>query len=80
MERFYTIRELMEILQLSYTTVYGMCANGTLSSVKIGGSIRNTARESKKIHPGKHEGRSKKWMTWKSSWAAYILPKRSQPC
>ncbi|GFN31666.1 helix-turn-helix domain-containing protein [Paenibacillus xylaniclasticus] len=40
MERFYTIREVMEILQLSYTTVYGMCANGTLSSVKVGGSIR----------------------------------------
>ncbi|WP_426984057.1 helix-turn-helix domain-containing protein [Brevibacillus borstelensis] len=39
MERFYTIREVMEILQLSYTTVYGMCTNGTLSSVKVGGSI-----------------------------------------
>ncbi|WP_430069342.1 helix-turn-helix domain-containing protein [Paenibacillus naphthalenovorans] len=40
MERLYTIREVMDILQLSYTTVYVMCSNGTLPSCKVGGSIR----------------------------------------
>lgn len=40
MERLYTIREVMEVLQLSYSTVYAMCNNGTLSSCKVGGSIR----------------------------------------
>ncbi|MGE7273580.1 helix-turn-helix domain-containing protein [Brevibacillus panacihumi] len=40
MERLYTIREVMDILQLSYTTVYAMCSNGTLPSCKVGGSIR----------------------------------------
>jgi|GEM_PF-4562884 len=40
MERLYTIKEVMDILQLSYTTVYAMCSNGTLPSCKVGGSIR----------------------------------------
>ncbi|GKU80504.1 helix-turn-helix domain-containing protein [Paenibacillus sp. L3-i20] len=40
MERLFTIKEAMEILNLSYTTVYGMCNNATLPSVKVGGSIR----------------------------------------
>lgn len=40
MERLYTIKDVMNILQLSYSTVYGMCNNGTLQSVKVGGSIR----------------------------------------
>ncbi|WP_430094175.1 helix-turn-helix domain-containing protein [Paenibacillus cisolokensis] len=40
MERLYTIKDVMNILQLSYTTVYAMCNNGTLPSVKVGGSIR----------------------------------------
>ncbi|MFD0716223.1 helix-turn-helix domain-containing protein [Paenibacillus sp. GCM10027626] len=40
MERLFTIREVMDILQLSYTTVYAMCNNGTLPSCKVGGSIR----------------------------------------
>ncbi|TGV29327.1 DNA-binding protein [Mesorhizobium sp. M00.F.Ca.ET.186.01.1.1] len=40
MERLYTIREIMDILQLSYTTVDAMCSNGTLPSCKVGGSIR----------------------------------------
>ncbi|GGG19588.1 helix-turn-helix domain-containing protein [Paenibacillus aceti] len=40
MERLYTIREVMEVLQLSYSTVYAMCNNGTLPSCKVGGSIR----------------------------------------
>ncbi|MDF9843811.1 excisionase family DNA binding protein [Paenibacillus sp. PastF-1] len=40
MERLYTIREVMDILQLSHTTVYAMCQNGQLPSCKIGGSIR----------------------------------------
>jgi len=40
LERLYTIKDVMEILQLSYTTVYAMCHNGTLPSAKVGGSIR----------------------------------------
>ncbi|WP_143106752.1 MULTISPECIES: helix-turn-helix domain-containing protein [unclassified Cohnella] len=40
MERLYTIKDVMDILQLSYTTVYAMTHNGTLPSVKVGGSIR----------------------------------------
>ncbi|MNN58231.1 Helix-turn-helix domain protein [compost metagenome] len=40
MERLYTIREVMEVLQLSYSTVYAMCNNGSLPSCKVGGSIR----------------------------------------
>ncbi|KWX87941.1 hypothetical protein AMQ83_09990 [Paenibacillus riograndensis] len=40
MERLFTIKEAMDILQLSYTTVYAMCNNGTLPSCKVGGSIR----------------------------------------
>ncbi|WP_223068827.1 helix-turn-helix domain-containing protein [Paenibacillus caui] len=40
MVRLYTIKEVMDILQLSYTTVYAMCSNGTLPSCKVGGSIR----------------------------------------
>ncbi|MGZ0039781.1 helix-turn-helix domain-containing protein [Paenibacillus ottowii] len=40
MERLFTIKETMDILQLSYTTVYAMCQNGTLPSCKVGGSIR----------------------------------------
>lgn len=40
MERLFTIKETMDILQLSYTTVYGMCNNATLPSIKVGGSIR----------------------------------------
>lgn len=40
MEQLFTIKDVMEILQLSYTTVYAMCNNGTLPSLKVGGSIR----------------------------------------
>ncbi|WP_078502645.1 helix-turn-helix domain-containing protein [Paenibacillus selenitireducens] len=40
MERLFTIKEAMDILQLSYTTVYGLCNNGGLPSCKVGGSIR----------------------------------------
>ncbi|OMD88322.1 hypothetical protein BSK49_15110 [Paenibacillus odorifer] len=40
MERLFTIKETMDILRLSYTTVYGMCHNGQLPSCKVGGSIR----------------------------------------
>lgn len=40
MERLYTIKDVMNILQLSYSTVYSMCNNGMLQSVKVGGSIR----------------------------------------
>ncbi len=38
--QLYTIRDVMQILQLSYTTVYALCNNGSLPSVKVGGSIR----------------------------------------
>ncbi|MNN70858.1 Helix-turn-helix domain protein [compost metagenome] len=40
MERLFKIKEVMDILQLSYATVYVMCNNGTLPSCKVGGSIR----------------------------------------
>jgi excisionase family DNA binding protein len=40
LERLYTLKEVMEMLQLSYTTVYRMCNDGTLPSLKVGGSIR----------------------------------------
>lgn len=40
MERLFTIKEVMGILQLSYGTIYAKCKNGTLPSCKVGGSIR----------------------------------------
>jgi hypothetical protein len=32
----YTMKDVMQILQLSYTTVYALCNNGTLPSVNSG--------------------------------------------
>lgn len=49
MERLYTIKEVMDVLQLSYNTVYHFCHNGTLPSVKVGGSIRIPQESLKKF-------------------------------
>lgn len=40
MERMFTVKEAMEILNLSKSTIYRLVENGTIKAVKIGGSIR----------------------------------------
>ncbi len=42
MERLYSLKEVAEVLSLSYATVYRMVNDGTLPSTKVGGSIRVT--------------------------------------
>lgn len=49
MEQLYTIRQVAEILQLTYNTVYRYCNDGTLPSVKVGGSIRITQESLRKF-------------------------------
>lgn len=40
MERLFTIKEVMDILQLSYSTVYKLVTDGTIKSVQVGRSHR----------------------------------------
>ncbi|UFJ62710.1 helix-turn-helix domain-containing protein [Anoxybacillus sediminis] len=36
----FTVKEAMEVLNLSKSTIYRLVENGTIKAVKIGGSIR----------------------------------------
>ncbi|WP_367303789.1 helix-turn-helix domain-containing protein [Paenibacillus dendritiformis] len=49
MERLYTLKQVAEVLSLSYATVYRMVNDGTLPSTKVGGSIRVTQESLRKF-------------------------------
>ncbi|WP_428321323.1 helix-turn-helix domain-containing protein [Paenibacillus dendritiformis] len=48
-ERLYTLKQVAEVLSLSYATVYRMVNDGTLPSTKVGGSIRVTQESLRKF-------------------------------
>ncbi|WP_412760890.1 helix-turn-helix domain-containing protein [Paenibacillus validus] len=49
MERLYSLKQVAEVLSLSYATVYRMVNDGTLPSTKVGGSIRVTQESLRKF-------------------------------
>lgn len=40
MEKLFTVRELMAVLQVSQNTAYRLCNSGEIPSFKVGGNIR----------------------------------------
>ncbi|HZG56678.1 helix-turn-helix domain-containing protein [Paenibacillus sp.] len=56
MERLYTLKEVAEVLSLSYATVYRMVNDGTLPSTKVGGSIRVAQESLRKFILGNSKG------------------------
>lgn len=60
MERMFTVKEAMEVLNLSKSTIYRLVENGTIKAKKIGGSIRIPQAELRRfIHEdgtGRYEG------------------------